>query len=78
MLRRAEARRLKVGKTEVVLDGNEGDIPGAGTLPLTTKPAKRLLKRLRGQKRVTATIAAVCTDASGAVAVARRTVVFRR
>lgn len=78
VLRRTEARRLKLGRTEVVLDGEEGDIPGAGVLSVRTKPAKRYLKRLRGQRRVTAVIAVVCTDASGATATARRTVVFRR
>jgi hypothetical protein len=78
VLRTAEAKRLKAGKKDTLIAGDEADIPEAGTFKGMLKVTKAMRTKLRRATKVTAYLAVVCTDTAGATASAARKVVFKR
>lgn len=77
VLRADEARRLRLGRAEVVLKADAAAVPGAGTYSASTIPKARFRARLRAQRRVTVFLVITCADAAGTIGAARKRIVFR-
>lgn len=78
VLRKAEARRLKLGNKEIIIGAAAANVPAAGTYPATLTVARKYRAKLRGQARVTAFVILVCDTPAGERDVASRRVVLKR
>lgn len=78
LVKRAEAKRLKLGTKDTTIGAAAADVPAAGTFPATLTIAKRYRAKLRRAKRVTAFVVIACQAADGSTAAASRKVVFKR
>jgi Ca2+-binding RTX toxin-like protein len=78
VLRKAEAKRLKVGKKDTVIAADVADVPQAGTFPAVLKVTKAFRTKLRKAKKLTAYLVVVCQDGSGAAPTANRKLVLKR
>jgi len=77
-VRKAEARRLKIGKKDTTIAGAVDQAPEGGTFAATLKIKRAFRAKLRKARSVKATLVLFCTDASGAQPSAQRAVVLRR
>ena len=78
VLRKAEAKRLKVGKKDTVIAADVADVPQAGAFPALLKVTKAFRAKLRKAKKITAYLVVVCEDGSGAAPSATRKLVLKR
>ena len=77
VVRAAEARRLGLGRAQVVIAAVRGDVAAAGILNVTLKPKARYARKLKRAKRLTAYVVLSCEGVASAD-VDRQKVVFRR
>lgn len=78
LVRKAEAKRLKIGTKDTLIAEDAANVPGAGTFSGTLRVKKKYRARLRRAARVTAFLALVCRAADGSTDAATRKIVLRR
>jgi hypothetical protein len=78
VVRKGEAKRLKLGAKDMIIGAAAADIPAAGTYPATLTIAKKYRAKLRTAKRVTAFVVITCKAADGSTDAASRKVVAKR
>ncbi len=78
VVKKAEAKRLKIGTKETAIARAVDQVPEAGTYPATLKLKSTYRKKLRKAKSVTAYLVVVCADASGAQPSKQRKLVLKR
>ncbi len=78
LVKKAEAKRLKLGAKDTLIGSSTADVPAAGTYPATLTIAKKYRAKLRTAKRVVAFVVVSCQAADGSTDAASRRVVFKR
>ena len=78
VVRKAEARRVKLGTKDIVIGGAAAAVPSAGTYPATLGIARKYRSKLRRAARVTVFVVVTCTAADRSTDAAVRKVVLRR
>jgi len=78
VVRKAEAKRLKIGKKDTAIARAVDQAPQGGTFAVSLKLKKAYRAKLRKARSVKATLVVICADASGAQPSAQRTVTLRR
>lgn len=77
VVRKAEAKRVKLAAKTIVIAGASAALSSAGTYPATLRIAKKFRSKLRGAARLTAFVVVACT-AGGSTDSAVRKVVLKR
>ncbi len=78
LVKKAEAKRLKLGAKDTLIGAAAADVPAAGTYPATLTIAKKYRAKLRTAKRVVAFVVVTCQAADGSTDAASRRVVLKR
>jgi hypothetical protein len=78
LVKKAEAKRLKLGTKDTVIGAAAAKVPAAGTYSATLTIAKKFRAKLRKAKRVTAFVVVACEAAGGSTDAASRKVVLKR
>ncbi len=78
VVRKAEAKRLKIGTKDTTIARAVNTVPKAGTYPVSLKLKSSYRKKLKKAKSVTAYLVASCTDLSGAKSSSQRKLVLKR
>ncbi len=78
LVKKAEAKRLKLGAKDTLIGSSTANVPAAGTYPATLTIAKKYRAKLRTAKRVVAFVVVSCQAADGSTDAASRRVVLKR
>ncbi len=78
LVKKAEAKRLKLGAKDTLIGAAAANVPAAGTYPATLTIAKKYRAKLRTAKRVVAFVVVSCQAADGSTDAASRRVIFKR
>lgn len=78
VVRRPEAKRLKIGTKDTVIARVVEQVPQGGRFAATLKIKRAFRAKLKKARSVKATLVLVCTDASGAQPAAQRKLVLKR
>ncbi len=78
LVKKAEAKRLKLGAKDTLIGSSTANVPAAGTYAATLTIAKKYRAKLRTAKRVVAFVVVSCQAADGSTDAASRRVVFKR